>query len=430
MSVRSMPYLVDAPLGFVVAAVALGAARLQGVVQRSIVQGPEATRPPWMQPGFQAQRHLGFPFAATLHEPYTGAAVLWVTIVGLGIAVRRVRPLVGYSIAVLGTTGYLAVGLPFGPVLVAPALGLLALATRMPGRDWAPWSALLLPLIWAGFVRGDHTGLTDPNFYTAIVLGPPLIMVPALVAAIRRIRTEENRRARDLELRRAAYQERLRIARDVHDLIGHSLSVINMQAGVALYLLDKDPKLVESGPDNRVQDSLRAIRSTSKSALDELRATLAVFRSETSDGTAADGRAPVSGLARMPALVETFRAAGRTVTVHTEGELGDLPGPVDNAAYRVLQEALTNVARHAGGATAHVTIIRTAEQLVVQVADDGPGLSRAGVGPDHQQIKGSGLIGMSERARAVGGDVIAGPGPNGGFVVRAEFPLRRPEVSL
>lgn len=426
MTVRSRPYLLDVPLGFVVGLAALGIARVQASIVR---QGTPVTRPPWMQPGFQRQRGLDFPSDVVLHEPYTWAALVWVVVLGLGIAVRRVRPVTGYALTVIAATGYLAVGLPFGPVLVAPALGLLALATRMPVRGWAPWATLLLPLIWAGFVHGDYLGFADPNFYTALILGPPLIMVPALVATIRRIRTEENHRAHELELRRAAYQERLRIARDVHDLIGHSLSVINIQAGVALYLLDKDPKTTDPERDNRVQDSLQAIRSTSKNALDELRATLAVFRGDVWEPRSGDSRAPVSGLARLTELVDTFRAAGRTVTVHTEGTLDDLPGPVDTAAYRVLQEALTNVARHAGGAAAHVVIIRSAERLIVEVTDDGPGLSRVGSAPDQQHTKGSGLIGMSERARAVGGDVITGPGPDGGFIVRAEFPLRRPDAA-
>lgn len=430
MTVRSRPYLLDIPLGLVVGTAALGFARVQATIVR---QGTQSPRPPWMQPGFQRHRAFpapsDFPSGMVLHEPYTWAALVWVAILGLGIAVRRIRPLIGYAITVVAATGYLAAGLPFGPVLVGPALGLLALATRMPVRAWAPWAALLLPLIWAGFVHGDHLGFADPDLYTALILGPPLIMVPALVATIRRIRTEENRRAHDLELRRAAYQERLRIARDVHDLIGHSLSVINMQAGVALYLLDKEAKITRPDQDNRIQDSLQAIRSTSKNALDELRATLAVFRGDVSEPRSGDGRAPVSGLARLPELVDTFRAAGRTVTVRTEGALDDLPGPVDAAAYRVLQEALTNVARHAGGAAAHVVIIRSAERLIIEVADDGPGLSRAASAADQQQVKGSGLIGMSERARAVGGDVITGPGPNGGFVVRAEFPIRRPEAA-
>jgi len=444
MTTRARPYLLDAPLGFLVAVVCLGAARVAGSVARTGSSGrppwmqQSPMQPPWMQPGAE-QRPMHFPDAAALGEPYTWSAVLWVLILGIGIAVRRIRPLTGYGMTVVGATGYLSVGLPFGPVLVAPALGLLALATRFPVRRWLPWAGLLLPLVWAGFVGDRYLGFADPNLYTALILGPPLIMVPALIATIRRIRIEESKRAHDLEVRRAAYQERLRIARDVHDLIGHSLSVINMQAGVALYLLDKDRQKARTGSDpvsseaavpdtpvldatgGRIEDSLQAIRSTSKNALDELRATLAVFRGEVTDD-----RTPVSGLARLPELVDSFRSAGRSVAVRTEGRFDDLPGPVDNAAYRVLQEALTNVARHADGADAEVVISRTADRLVVDVSDNGPGPRRSGregAGSEHQQPRGSGLIGMKERARAVGGDVSAGPGADGGFAVHAEFPI-------
>jgi len=418
MTVRSRPFLLDVPIGLVIALVSIGTARVQATVVRQI---NPTMGPPWMQPGFR-QHQVPFPPGVDLHEPYTWAALVWSVLLGFGIAIRRVRPLVGYSITVIATTGYLAAGLPFGPVLLGPAIGLLALATRMPVRQWVRWGALLLPMIWAGFVGGDYAGLIDPNFWTAIILGPPLIMVPALIATIRRIRTQESRRAHELELRRVAYQERLRIARDVHDLIGHSLSVINMQAGVALYVLDKDTAPAED--DHRVEESLQAIRSTSKNALDELRATLAVFRGEGTEADTSGDRAPVSGLARLSELVDTFRAAGRIVSVQVDGDLDDLPGPIDNAAYRVLQEALTNVARHTGDATATVLIARSAERLIIQVTDDGARPSRTGSRTDPQQPQGSGLIGMRERARAVGGDVIAGPRPEGGFSVRAEFPLR------
>lgn len=418
MAVRLRSLLLDVPLGIVVGLAAFGAARVAGMM---IHAGVEQMGPPWMQPGVGRERPV-LPFHV-VGEPYTWSALCWVLVVATGIAFRRVRPFTGYALTVVGATGYLAVGLPFGPVLFAPALGLLALATRMPVRRWAPWATVLVPLIWAGYVRDPYLGFGDPNFYLAIILGPPLIMVPALIASIRTIRIEENRRAHDLELRRAAYQERLRIARDVHDLIGHSLSVINMQAGVALYLLGKDRDKPEARSDHRVEESLQAIRSTSKNALDELRATLAVFRGETTDG-----RAPVSGLARLPGLVDSFRSAGRTVTVRTEGPLDDLPGPVDNAAYRVLQEALTNVARHADGADAQVVITRTWDRLVIDVTDDGGRMPRDTGGTDRRHVNGSGLIGMSERARAVGGEVIAGPRPGGGFVVHAEFPIRTAEA--
>jgi signal transduction histidine kinase len=424
MSTRLRPLLLDVPLALVIGLFSLGTAAMNAGItpdRRGNFNGP-----PWLQPGTRIERQAppAMPHLPHLDQSYIGPVVLFVLIVMLGVATRRIRPLTGYCLTVVGATGYLSVGGPFGPVLVAPALGLLALATRMPVRRWAPWGLLLLPLIWAGYLHSPYVGLADPNFYTAIILAPALIMVPALIASIRRIRIEESRRSHDLELRRAAYQERLKIARDVHDLIGHSLSVINMQAGVALYLLGKDkvPSKADE-PDHRVEDSLQAIRSTSKNALDELRATLAVFRGEAAE----QDRAPVAGLARLPELVDSFRSAGRTVTINSRGRLDDLPGPVDNAAYRVVQEALTNVARHADGAEASVVINRTAELLVIDVTDNGAPVQWSRREPS-TRTKGSGLIGMSERARAVGGVVYAGPIPEGGFGVHAEFPLQITET--
>jgi signal transduction histidine kinase len=351
-------------------------------------------------------------------EPYTWIALGWVVLVALGVALRRVRPRTAYLITVVGATGYLASGLPFGPVLAGPAVGLITLATRMAPRRWAPWTALLIPVVWAGFVNQDYLGLTDPSLYSAIVLLGAVMIMPALFATLRRNRIDASRRTRELDLRRAAYQERLRITRDVHDLIGHSLSVINMQAGVALYVLDKsDSGSTNVAPDadgsdlGKIEDSLRAIRSTSKNALEELRATLAVFRGETGET-----RAPVGGMARLPELIDSFRAAGRRVELIMEDTVR-LPGPIDAACYRIIQEALTNVARHTKDATATVRITQDTDTVMVSVTDDGPPTR---IPDDHD---GNGLLGMAERAESVGGTLRAAPVPGGGFAVLAAFRL-------
>jgi signal transduction histidine kinase len=429
---RWRPLALDVPLGVLVGMVSVFAARFAAYA----AQDPRYTGfdgPPWgharghgfgQGPGF-ARPDL----TQSLGEPYTWAAVLWAAILGLGIAFRRVRPRTGYAVSVVGVTGYLAVGLPFGPALIAPALGLVAMATRMSVRQWVPWTVLLAPMLWAGFVSQPALGFTDAGLYSTLVLLGAAMIMPALFATLRRNRIDASRRTRELELRRAAYSERLRIARDVHDLIGHSLSVINMQAGVALYVLDKQHATARTGDhgaddhdallagvdhrsdDHKVIESLQAIRSTSKTALDELRTTLGVFR-----GEAGDERSPVAGLARLPELAESMRAAGLEVLLNTTDVAG-LPGPVDSAAYRIVQEALTNVARHAPDATATVTIRRSPERLVIDVVDDGPG------GPVPVDSRGHGLIGMAERARSVGGSVVAGPLPSEGFGVHAEFPI-------
>nr|WP_239579147.1 sensor histidine kinase [Microlunatus panaciterrae] len=235
-----------------------------------------------------------------------------------------------------------------------------------------------------------------------------LSFLAVLVGVLRRNRNDTQRLEREQELRRYAYEERLRIAREVHDVVGHSLSVINMQAGVALHVLEKRPDQV--GP------SLEAIRQTSKDALEELRGTLTVFRGAGPD----DVRAPQPGLDRLDELVAGLRSAGRHVTVtvagQPDGRLPPLPTAVDHAAYRIVQEALTNVARHAEGADASVRIGVDGRALIIEVADCSEARRPGPV------VAGNGISGMQERARAVGGTLQVGPDAAGRFVVRAELP--------
>jgi signal transduction histidine kinase len=203
----------------------------------------------------------------------------------------------------------------------------------------------------------------------------------------------------------------MRIAREVHDVVGHSLSVINLQAGVALHVLDKPDW---SGRPEQVAASLEAIRSSSKDALTELRHTLGMFR----DADGPEPTAPQAGLDRLDELVAAVRSAGRRVEVRTEGDLrSGVPAAVDHAAYRIVQEALTNVVRHAGDASVMINLSRTDGQLWVSVADDGRQVRASDV------LSGNGIRGMRERAAAVGGQADARPGPGGGVVVEAVLPI-------
>jgi signal transduction histidine kinase len=222
---------------------------------------------------------------------------------------------------------------------------------------------------------------------------------------IRRTRREAVVQERDADLRRSAYEERLRIAREVHDLIGHSLSVINMQAGVALHVLDRRPEQAE--------ESLRAIRQTSKDALAELRSTLAVFR----DPGRAEPTAPEPGLGRLEHLITAMRQAGRTIELNVDEEIGNLPPTLDHTAYRIVQEALTNVVRHAGDAAAEVSIGRQGQRLLLTIIDHGPPIR------SDKLAEGHGISGMRERARAVGGTLTVQPQPGGGVAVRAQLPI-------
>jgi len=227
-------------------------------------------------------------------------------------------------------------------------------------------------------------------------------------------RAEEAERTKDEAARRRAVEERLRIARELHDSLTHSISVIQVQAGVAVHLARKRGE--------EVPPALLAIQEAGADAARELRATLQVLRS------AEDGDS--SGLGQLDSLVARARAAGLPVTVAVTGAERPLPPDVDQAAYRIVQEALTNVSRHAGKACASVRLRYTPDTLTVQVDDDGKGdgARPAGARPAGARPAGPGLglIGMRERVSALGGRLHAGPRDGGGFQVRAELPVRAP----
>ncbi|MGV9378997.1 sensor histidine kinase [Nonomuraea sp. NPDC003707] len=222
-------------------------------------------------------------------------------------------------------------------------------------------------------------------------------------------RAVEAERTREEVARRRAGEERLRIARELHDSLTHSISVIKVQAGVAVHLARK------RGED--VPGALLAIQEASGDAMRELRATLEVLRdTDAPDGSGAQD----SRLDRLDDLVERARSTGLAATVTISGVRHELPPEVDRAAYRIVQEALTNVSRHAGGAAASVRVDFGGDELVVQVDDDGLA-SR-----DAPTVPGVGLLGMRERVTALGGRLRAEPRPEGGFTVRAELPLGEP----
>ena len=223
-------------------------------------------------------------------------------------------------------------------------------------------------------------------------------------------RAEEAERTRDEAAQRRAMEERLRIARELHDSLTHSISVIQVQAGVAVHLARK------RGED--VPPALLAIQEAGADAVRELRATLSVLRSEE-DG---DG----SGLSQLDSLVARARAAGLPVTVTVTGTQRPLPPEVDQAAYRIVQEALTNVSRHAGAASASVHLHYLPETFSVQVDDDGKGTVISTSTGTRPSGPGLGLVGMRERVAALGGQLQAGPQDDGGFRVRAELPARAP----
>lgn len=398
--------LLDVPVGLLVGLLSIGAAGLSQFAMQAQLTGHRFG--PGAGPGGGGM--VGWPGSL---DPGSGLPVAfwplllgWAALLTIGVAGRRHYPRIAYLVAIVAGSGYLFSGFPLGPVMAAPALTLLAMARSLPTRRWIGWIALLLPFVWSAFVRRAAFGLSDPNFYQALIFGSGLMLLPALLGLVRRTRDEARQRTRELELRRSAFEERLRIARDVHDVVGHSLSVISMQAGVALHLLDRRPEQAEV--------SLRAIKTTSKNALDELRSTLAVFRTEDYTGE----RSPVAGLDRLTELVAAFEAGGRRVEVTGADDLAPRSSATDLAGYRIVQESLTNIARHTSDGDTRIELSSEHDQLHLVISNAGPRV-RLPIGRD-----GTGIAGMDERARSVGGSLSAAPRPDGGFLVEAWLPSR------
>jgi signal transduction histidine kinase len=226
------------------------------------------------------------------------------------------------------------------------------------------------------------------------------------VDAIRE-RAERAERTREEEARRRVAEERLRIARDLHDVVAHHIALVNVQAGVAAHVMDKRP--------DQAKEALAHVREASRSALDELRVTVGLLR-QSGDPEAPTEPAP--GLAVLDELLDTFRNAGLPVELARTDQGTELPAAVDLAAYRIIQEALTNVRKHAGpDARAEVSVVRVGRTVEVTVLDDGAPTGQAADGGGH------GLLGMRERATALGGALSAGPRYGGGFRVQAILPV-------
>jgi signal transduction histidine kinase len=226
----------------------------------------------------------------------------------------------------------------------------------------------------------------------------------------RRERTAALRLGREQEARRRAEEERLRIARELHDVLAHNISLINVQSGVALHLLDQQPEQARS--------ALSIINEASADALREVRSVLGVLRGVDEQVP----RTPTAGLAALGELVKRSAAAGVAVEVEVQGRRRPLPTSVDLAAFRIVQESLTNVARHSGADAARVKLGFDQRELTVQVDDDGVGAVRSG-SANGEPLGGNGIAGMRERAVALGGVLDAGARGGRGFRVAARLPL-------
>ncbi|MEU8177595.1 sensor histidine kinase [Microbispora hainanensis] len=255
----------------------------------------------------------------------------------------------------------------------------------------------------------DRVGLLVGWFVAANVAGVVSRQRKAYLRQAEQRAVEAERTREEVALRRAG-EERLRIARELHDSLTHSISIIKVQAGVAVHLARKR--------GDEVPPALLAIQDASADAMRELRATLEVLREPGPDDAPGAARAD-----RIGELVERARSAGVPATLSISGTPRALPPEVDLTAYRIVQEALTNVARHAGPASASVQVGYLPDTLVVRVEDDGVGSATPQHGTDETSRVGVGLTGMRERVSALGGRLHTGPGADGGFTVHAELPL-------
>ncbi|MFL6122720.1 sensor histidine kinase [Actinophytocola sp.] len=341
------------------------------------------------------QRELAHVNALTLVLVLASAGVLYW---------RRAQPVLVLAAVYALLAAYFALGFPFGPVFISVAVALfnaVANGARLPA--WAT-GYLGAVVLFAAMVAGHQEFPFNYGTAGAVLAWISLVMGLGEVSKARRDRAEQVAAAAAEQDRRQASEERLRIAREVHDVLAHHVSLINVQSGVALHLIDSQPE--------QVREALTAIKQSSKEVLVELRNILGVLR----DVDRAAPRHPVASLDQLDRLIGRMDKAGLPVELKIIGEERPLAKGVDAAAQRIVQESLTNTYRHAGPTKATVTLTYLPGELRVQVEDEGRGEAGPSVGT------GSGLTGMRQRAEALGGTFEAGPRPGGGFRVVATFP--------
>jgi signal transduction histidine kinase len=330
----------------------------------------------------------------------------------LPLAARRRFPEAVLGISVASGLAVAALGVP---VMLGPAILVAVYSVAAYGGRWGSLAGLAAAELGSAAVQ-----LTPGRFQAPTVVSNGLVIGAAWLlghfVGVRRNhiarleRTAELERARAEQARQAVVEERLRLARELHDVVAHSISVIAVQSGVGAHVASTQPQ--------EAAKALAAIEATSRAALTELRRLLGVLRQE---GEPQGSLAPVPGLADLDGLLAEVAKAGVGVRLRVEGTPSPLPAGLDLSAYRIVQEALTNVVKHAGPARAQVTIGYRDQAVTVEVTDDGRGVT-APTGDGRARV-GHGLIGMRERVAVFGGDLEAGPRPDGGFRVAARLPL-------
>lgn len=338
-----------------------------------------------------------------LARPFDGWGVGLVVVAGAMLAVRRRWSLATLGVAAVLTAAYLNLGYTYGPILFSLFIASYTAARYRPMDRSLPMAVIALGLLLTHVFTND---LALPGLL-AVLPASAWVVVPYAIGASVKVTRDAREREREQFVRRRVDDERLRVAQEVHDIVGHGLAAIRLQADVALHVRAKRPEQAEL--------ALEAISRTSGEALEELRGTLGAIRRDD-----ADDRSPVPRLARLDDLRARMAEAGAHIDVETLGEPRPLPPTVDLAGYRIVQESLTNVLRHSPVKRAHVTIAYEPESLDISVSNPWSGPGR---GED-----GHGIAGMRERVTSLGGNLTVGPVPGGRFEVRASIPMdgRRP----
>ncbi|WIM98308.1 sensor histidine kinase [Actinoplanes oblitus] len=361
-----------------------------------------------------------------LYRPWDSLTTLMLLAGPVALLWRRRFPVLVFTVASAATILFATHAMPHAAYAAAPALALFGIA-RQGRRQAALIGGVTAWAVWVGVTvglsgpLGLNPGVRPVAGQTCLAaIGLGLMILLGGAARIRadnyaeqaRTRAEQARALQEQQ-RRQASEERLRIARELHDVLGHHLSLINVQAGVGLHLMDQRPE--------QAREALTAIKSASAEALREVRSVLGVLRTE---GEAAP-RQPALGLNR---LAELTAAAGIPVRTTITGEPRELPAEVDRAAYRIVQEALTNVRRHHAGPQpeADVAVGYLPAALYLSIRNDGPVTAEPPVPPAEGGEKGSGITGMRARAESLGGRLEAGCPPTGGFLVTVILPTGRP----
>jgi signal transduction histidine kinase len=358
---------------------------------------------------------VGPPAVATSRPLDAGAVVLAAT-VAAAIAVRRRYPVSALVVLNVVPLAWFLGAYPGRLITLAPLIGGYTVAACR-GWRWGLAGAVLTALLQIVAIRvvladTETVGVVPITALLAATAGSAGAAVGYYRAVLAATRAQLAREAqtREERARRLAVEERLRIARELHDVFGHTMATISVQAGVGLHVIDQRP--------GQAREALATIKKICDDGLTDVKTILGILRADTPEEERFEQpRAPRGGLDQLTELLDTAEAGGLRVELNVDGHPRPLPAPVDLAAYRIIQEALTNVLRHAEANTVRLVLTHEPSRLLIRIRDDGPAHSTA------EERCGHGIDGMRERAHALSGRLTAGPHPEGGFEVCAELPV-------